>query len=1280
MKPALRTKPSLILYAALASTLTLFCAPQETSRKEDEPAKDVVIEGIETIYRFENDGTGETVQRARVRILTEAGRKGMGQVYFPYSNQTEDLRIDYFRTVKPNGETVAADLGKAMDMTSPVSQVAPTFTDLKLKAMVASSLLVGDALEYQTTKTLRAPLKAGDFWVLHFATRHLIVQSEIVKLDVPADRPLAFKSEQGVAYQTEQKAGRKVYRWETSNPKPTDSDDSPQQPLFCASTFAAWKEVGEWYVGLQSGRGEATPEILALADQLTAGKAKAREKLEAIYAYVSKSIRYVNLSFGIGGFQAHPAAEVLRNGYGDCKDKHGFLAALLAAAGLEAYPVLVNSERGVIEAAVPMPSQFNHVMSAIPVEGELLWMDTTIELAPLGLLPKAIRGKQALLIQPGATRLAEIPAQSPVLDQTTLATAGKLDAAGKLTLENQLGVRGMMEVPYRQIYRLGNKQAIDTMIKLLGASQEFEATTEATTNSDPTDLAQPFEVRYKLTKPDFLGPLERSKEVSVPHVLIGTRSWDESLEKAKKRRTATSAPAQEDAKKKVEDLDLGGPGKTEETLDLELDPIYQVDLPLPVRIERSFATYESAYGFDQGHLRARRTLTLKEGKLPPDRWQELDSFVKLMDRDLDQKLTLRRTGKVDLLSRADQMTADELNSVAATLLDEGKELSLARDLLLKATAKDPQHKWAWNNLGRAYASLASYSEAEKAYKKQIEINPNDEYTYINLGWIYATQKRYDDAVAAYRKQIEINPLDKDLYDYLGWTLGQMGKWDGAAEAYAKSAALNREKPSVYATWGNALLKAGRTDDARKQFERALSLDSGPTMLNDVAYMLAEAAVDLDRAEPQAKQAVEAATQTLAGPLSLDVPPDYTPRLRTLGAYLDTLGWVYFQQGKLEEAEALLLTAYLLQGNSVVAEHIARVYARQDKFDAAVRYYAYSQMSTGWTGRSARELEDYLTQKAGGSVPLKTRANEMRKTFGDQHLVSATGSPWSWPPDTTLTKPVFVELAVLVDVAGAVTDVQVLEGDERFRETALADARRLRLPPLAWPGHSLTTVRTISLLYAPPSTASSEKRVKVLWGLGKPPAGNVTMVTPDGEHLVSMPAGLVAGAEKADLPGAAAGSVAGAPLPEYLNAMTLGSILLRGLDLEGAIGKFRQAILLEPNCAVCHRALADTLAQKGERAAAIAEYEEVVRVEPDNPDHHFMLGAQFEAQAATEAYAGYQFDPKTHTGRPRSSNLPKSARADYESALEQYRMAYQLAPGNTSYKEACSRVQQQLTHR
>jgi hypothetical protein len=84
-----------------------------------------------------------------------------------------------------------------------------------------------------------------------------------------------------------------------------------------------------------------------------------------------------------------------------------------------------------------------------------------------------------------------------------------------------------------------------------------------------------------------------------------------------------------------------------------------------------------------------------------------------------------------------------------------------------------------------------------------------------------------------------------------------------------------------------------------------------------------------------------------------------------------------------------------------------------------------------------------------------------------------------------------------------------------------------------------------------------------------------------------------------------------------------------------------------------------------------------RLAPGNPDYHFRLGAQYDAQAATEAYAGYRFDPKTRTGRPTSPTLSKTARANYQPALEQYARAHKLAPSHPGYREAYTRLERQL---
>ena len=72
-----------------------------------------------------------------------------------------------------------------------------------------------------------------------------------------------------------------------------------------------------------------------------------------------------------GALSTSRGKEVFGNQYGDCKDKHTLLSAMLIAAGLRASPAMMNSARK-IDPDVPSPGQFDHVITAVQLPGELL--------------------------------------------------------------------------------------------------------------------------------------------------------------------------------------------------------------------------------------------------------------------------------------------------------------------------------------------------------------------------------------------------------------------------------------------------------------------------------------------------------------------------------------------------------------------------------------------------------------------------------------------------------------------------------------------------------------------------------------------------------------------------------------------------------------------------------------------------------------------------------------------------------------------------------------------
>ena len=277
----------------------------------------------------------------------------------------------------------------------------------------------------------------------------MIVLDEELEISVPSGRTVKVKSiaEQPVIGEA---GGYRVYTWRHSNLKHEDQTNDKReateqlwqqargrlpQPDVRVSSFASWEEVGRWYGGLQEERVKPTAEVTAKALELTKNASNDEAKLRVLYGYVSTQFHYIGISFGIGRYRPHSAAEVLDNQYGDCKDKHTLLASLLAAVGIPAFPALISTAREV-DADVPSPGQFDHVITVVPREGGLVWLDTTAEVGPYQYLISPLRDKHALVIGKDQIALVNTPADLPYPGVQTFNMDAKLSDVG--TLEGQV--------------------------------------------------------------------------------------------------------------------------------------------------------------------------------------------------------------------------------------------------------------------------------------------------------------------------------------------------------------------------------------------------------------------------------------------------------------------------------------------------------------------------------------------------------------------------------------------------------------------------------------------------------------------------------------------------------------------------------------------------------------------------------------------------------------------------------------------------------------------------
>ncbi|HKS95146.1 MAG TPA: DUF3857 domain-containing protein, partial [Terriglobia bacterium] len=735
--------------------------------KPDYSQEPYVIESMRTKYRFENDGTGSRQTDIRVKVQNEAGLEQLGQIVIGYSSASERVDVNYVRVIKADGSKVTAGPEAIQDLSSPVAQVAPVYTDFRQKHITVPGLRPGETLEYSYTTVFQTPLAAGQFWAEYDFNNTSIVLDEQLDINIPRARTVKLKVKPAYPPKITDEGDRRDYHWASSHLVAETSEerkkrrqkrnsDEEERPAVQMSTFSTWEEVGRWYESLEKDRRAVTPELKAKAEELTRDKTTQIDKLKALYDYVAKNFRYVSLSFGVGRYQPHAAAEVFTNQYGDCKDKHTLLEALAEAIGLHPWSVLINSSRK-LDPDIPSPSQFDHVITLVPVGSDMVWLDTTTEVAPFRMLSFNIRDKQALAIPPDGTgRLMSTPADLPFQGTQKIDVSGKITDLGRLEATVNYTMRGDAELLLRMLFRRVPAARWNDLVKVLAQADGFNPESASNLKADaPEDTDHAFHLSYTVSQPNYFDWSSKKArlDLPVPHMRLIVPDDDDDS---------------------TDPLKLGPISLIDETLKLELPSKYTADAPLPVALEKDFGRYQATYKLDGHVLTAERILKTNVTELPAARIPEFLSFRRTLASDEGQQVGLE-SATAGSGKEFQGMKADDLHQAGIDAL-RSNNFKLAAELFEQVVQLEPKHKFAWNNLGRAYMGLGEYDKAVVATRKQIEINPYDEFAYNNLGRVLWLQRKYDDAAAAFRKQIELNPLDKFAHNNLGSLLVDQKKY------------------------------------------------------------------------------------------------------------------------------------------------------------------------------------------------------------------------------------------------------------------------------------------------------------------------------------------------------------------------------------------------------------------------------------------------------------------------------------------------------------------------
>jgi len=973
-----------ILTAGLSSFAQVPAPPASPipSATADHSQESYVVEKFQSSYRFENDGTSKRELYARIRVQSDAGVQQWGQLVIGYNSANERVEIPFVRVLNPDGTKVTATEDAVQDLSIPLEKEAPVYTDYRQKHVTVPGIRPGVILEYDFVTVTSTALAPGQFWMQYDFSENGTVLDEELTVDIPKDRKVTLKTKPGNDPKISEANGRRVYAWKGSHVDKTDEElkkeakekkkkpKEPDYPTIQLTTFESWDQLGRWYAGLEKDRRQPDSEIRAKAAALTKGKATDLDKIQALYDYVATNFRYISLSFGVGRFQPHAATDVLHNEYGDCKDKHTLLASLLAASGYNASSVLINAGRK-LDPDIPSPSQFDHVFTMLPLGKDEIWMDTTTEVAPFGLLSSVLRKKQALIIpQNGTPHLEETPADPPMPNRQYTEIHGKVSELGKLEAHIHYEFRGDTELYLRSLFRRipGNKW--NDFVKQMSLYGGVSGDVSEVKASDPAETHEPFTLDYKISAASYLDWSKKKNDLTLPFAQI------------------TMADADDDDPDPVQ---LGSPIDFTYKLRIEFPAKYTKKPPLPFAMKRDYGRYQATYKVDANVFTAERTLVTSMNELPSQRASDYIAFRRAILADAEQKMQID-SSLAGTPTLAKDLKGDDLYDAAKAAFQRGN-FTTSIELLQKLVADDPKHKTAWMDLGRAYMVERQTDKAVEAFKKQADLNPYDEYAFSSIGWAYTTDRKYEQAAEAFNKAIEINPLSLYAHAALGSMYQESHQYEKAAPELEKAVSLKPDDAALEINLGDAYLNLGQDDKALVAFDKAVQISATPDVWNNIAYQLSLKNAHLDIAQQYAESAVTAIS-TSSRNLSLDQLSDRDLMIPSaLDANWDTLGWVYFARGNMDKAQKYIRSAWVLGQHGEVGDHLAQIYQKQGRKEDAVRVYAQSLSGL----RPTNETRTRLAALVGGDSKVQPVVDEHRvelqqlRTLKLGRIASASGT-------------------------------------------------------------------------------------------------------------------------------------------------------------------------------------------------------------------------------------------------------------------------------------------------
>jgi Flp pilus assembly protein TadD len=267
-----------------------------------------------------------------------------------------------------------------------------------------------------------------------------------------------------------------------------------------------------------------------------------------------------------------------------------------------------------------------------------------------------------------------------------------------------------------------------------------------------------------------------------------------------------------------------------------------------------------------------------------------------------------------------------------------------------------------------YRMAKDLPKAMQVGKEALAKYPKDPEIKSNYALLLGESNQTDEAVRLLHAQLNGTGADRDTNLNIAQIYERARRYKDA-EQYARAAeavpGAPRDNEMVWFLLGAIYERQKFFDKAEVEFRKALDVNpKGAAVLNYYGYMLGDLGIRLDEAQSLVKRAL--------------AEDPYN------GAYLDSLGWIYYKQNKLPDAEATLRKALAREAHDpTIHSHLGDVYAKSGRPELA--FAEWEKSLAEWKRVLPADVE-----------PEKVAEVE-KKVSQSKHRVAQKSSPESEKP-------------------------------------------------------------------------------------------------------------------------------------------------------------------------------------------------------------------------------------------------------------------------------------------